>query len=150
MSKIVQMILSGIFFTFILDFFLFLGIKENYIDPHGIRVYYNILFADHQSLILFIIFTLFIGYVVMYLGNKIALFIVGTLFLLSASTLLPPVGSYVGEQILMKKNSSIHTDKFSYHGDLLYSGRKNIYFYDYELKKVIILNKNKIKQIKGN
>ena len=145
MSKIVQMILSGMFFTFILDFFLFLGIKQNYIDPHNINVYYNILFADHQSLILFIIFTFFIGYVVMYLGGKIALFVVGSLFLLSASTLLPPVGSYVGEQILMQKNSSIHTDKFSYHGDLLYSGRKNIYFYDYELKKVIILNKNKIK-----
>ena len=31
MSKVVQAFLSGMFFTFILDFFLFLGVFENYI-----------------------------------------------------------------------------------------------------------------------
>ncbi len=144
MSKIVQMILSGIFFTFIVDFFLFLGIKENYIDAHNIEVYYNILFADHQSLIIYLLFTLITGYIVIYLSNKVAVSIIGTLFLLSASTLIPPVGAYVGELLLMEKNISLTTDKFTYHGDLLYNGRKNITFYDYELKKVIILPKNKI------
>jgi len=144
MSKIVQMILTGMFFTFICDFFLFLGIKENYINAHDIALYYNILFADHQSLIIFLIFTLIIGYVIIYLNNKLAIIIVGTLFLLSASTLIPPVGSYVGELLLMKKDISLKTDKFTYHGDLLYDGRKTITFYDYELKKVIILDKNKI------
>jgi len=54
MSKIVQMILSGMFFTFILDFFLFLGVKETYIDSHGIKLYYNILFADNQNIFIFI------------------------------------------------------------------------------------------------
>jgi len=144
MSKIFQMILSGMFFTFICDFFLFLGIKENYIDAHGIDLYYNILFADNQSLILFVIFTLITGYIVMYLSNKIAIITIGTLFLLSAATLIPPIGSAAGELLFMQKDRSIKTDKFSYHGDLLYIGRKNIYFYDYELKKVIILDKNKI------
>ena len=144
MSKIIQMILTGMFFTFICDFFLFLGIKENYINKHDIALYYNVLFADHQSLLIFLIFTLIIGYVIIYLNSKIALLVVGLLFTLSASTLFPTIGSYVGELLLMKKDISIQTDKFKYHGDLLYNGRKTITFYDYELKKVIILNKNKI------
>ena len=145
MSKILQMILSGIFFTFILDFFLFLGIKENYIDAHGIKLYYNILFADNQNIFIFTFFSITLGYIIMYLSNKIAIIVVSTLFVLTASTLIAPIGSMVGEMIFMKKNITLKTDKFSYHGDLLYVGRKNIDFYDHELKKVIILDKNKIK-----
>lgn len=145
MSKIVQMILSGMFFTFILDFFLFLGIKENYIDAHGIQLYYNILFADNQNIYVFTFFTLLLGYIIMYLSNKTAIIIIGSLFLLTASTLIPPLGNYAGELLLMQKNITLKTDKFSYHGDLLYIDRKNVDFYDYELKKVIILDKNKIK-----
>ncbi len=144
MSKIVQMILSGMFFTFILDFFLFLGIKQNYIDPHNITVYYNILFADHQNIYIFTLATIIIGYFVMYLPNKFTLISIGTLFLLAISTLIPPVGSMLGEALLMKKDITLQTDKFTYHGDILYNGRKNITFYDYELKKDIILDKNKI------
>jgi len=144
MSKIVQMILSGMFFTFILDFFIFLGIKESYIDAHNINVYYNILFADHQNIIIFTFFTLIFGFIIMYQNNRLAIITVGTLFILSASTLIPPVGNYIGELVLMKKNVSIKTNRFSYHGDILYDGRKSVTFYDYELKKVIILNKNKI------
>jgi len=143
-TKIVQAFLTGLFFTFILDFFLFLGIKENYIDFHNIDVYYNILFADHQNIFIFLFFTVIIGFVVIYLPNKIAIAFVGFLSLLSASTLIPPVGKTVGEMILMQKNVTLKTKKFSYHGDIYYNGRKNITFYDYELKKVIILPKNKI------
>jgi hypothetical protein len=144
MSKVLQIVLSGIFFTFILDFFLFLGIKQNYIDFYGINLYYNILFADHQNIIIFTFFSLILGLVVMYLNNKQAAIIMGTLFLLMASTLIPPVGKYVGKLILMKKNVNLTTQKFSYHGDILYDGRKSVTLYDYELKKVIILDKNKI------
>jgi hypothetical protein len=150
MSKVIQMILSGIFFTFILDFFIFLGIKQNYIDPNNIGVYYNILFADHQNIYIFIVVSLLVGFIVMYLPTKITLATIGTLFLLSLATLVPSLGKRVGETLLMKKDITISTNKFTYHGDLLYDGRKKITFYDYELKKDIILDKNKIKQIKGN
>ena len=144
MSKIVQMILSGMFFTFILDFFLFLGVKENYIDAHGIKLYYNILFADNQNIFIFTFFTLLLGYIVMYLSNKIAIIVISALFVLTAATLITPVGNYVGEFLFMQKDITLKTDKFTYHGDLLYSGRKGVSFYDYDLKKVIILDKNKI------
>jgi hypothetical protein len=144
MSKLIQALLSGMFFTFIMDFFLFLGIKENYIDPHNIEVYYNILFADHQNIFIFLFFTLVVGYLIMYTTTKIALISVGFMTVLSLSTLIPPVGNAVGETLLMKKNVTIKTDKFFYHGDIYYDGRKNVTFFDYELKKVIILDKNKI------
>lgn len=144
MSKLIQALLSGMFFTFIMDFFLFLGIKENYIDPHNIEVYYNILFADHQNIFIFLFFTLVVGYLIMYTTTKIALISVGFMTVLSLSTLIPPVGNAVGETLLMKKNVTIKTDKFFYHGDIYYDGRKSITFFDYELKKVIILDKNKI------
>ncbi len=144
MTKLVQAFLSGVFFTFILDFFIILGIKLNYIDPHNIDIYYNILFADHQNIFIFLFFTIIIGYLVSYASTKSALIGIGLLFMLSFSTLIPPVGEAVGEFILLKKEITLKTKKFSYHGDILYDGRKKVTFYDYKLKKVIILNKNKI------
>ncbi|WP_457748255.1 hypothetical protein [Sulfurimonas sp.] len=145
MSKLIQALLSGMFFTFILDFFVILGIKLNYIQFYNIHVYYNILFADHQNIFLFLFFSFIIGYLIIYAKTKIALIIIGALFVLSFSTLIPPIGKAVGEMILMKKNVTIKTDKFSYHGNIYYDGRKTVTFYDNELKKVIILNKNKIR-----
>jgi hypothetical protein len=144
MTKLVQAFLSGVFFTFILDFFIILGIKINYLEAHNINVYYNILFADHQNIFIFLFFTIIIGYLVSYASTKSTLIGVGTLFVLAFSTLIPPVGEAVGELILLKKDITLKTDKFSYHGDIYYDGRKEITFYDYKLKKVIILNKNKV------
>ena len=144
MSKIIQALLSGVFFTFILDFFIILGVKLNYIEFYNIHVYYNILFADNQNIYLFLLFTLIIGYLVMYTKTKITLISIGAMFILSFSTLLPPIGKTVGEMMLMKKNTIITTNKFSYHGNIYYNGRKTVTFYDDTLKKVIILNKNKI------
>jgi hypothetical protein len=144
MSKVIQALLSGMFFTFILDFFVILGIKVNYIDFYGVHVYYNILFADHQNFFLFFFLSIILGYLVIYTNTKTALIVIGSLFMLSFSTLIPPIGKAVGEMMLMKKDVTLKTDKFSYHGDIYYDGRKTITFYDNELKKVIILNKNKI------
>jgi len=144
MTKLVQAFLSGVFFTFILDFFIILGIKINYIEPHNINVYYNILFADHQNIFIFLFFTIIIGYLISYASTKSTLIGVGILFVLAFSTLIPPIGEAVGELILLKKDITLKTEKFSYHGDIYYDGRKEITFYDYKLKKVIILNKNKV------
>ena len=144
MSKVIQALLSGIFFTFILDFFIILGVKLHYIDFYGIHVYYNILFANHQNIYLFLFFSLIVGYLVIYAETKMALIIMGSFFFISFMTLIPPIGKAVGTMILMKKNITIKTNKFSYHGNIYYNGRKTITFYDSELKKVIILNKNKI------
>lgn len=145
MSNIIQALLSGMFFTFILDFFIMLGIKLNYTDFYGVPVYYNILFADHQNFFLFFFFSIILGYLVIYANTKIAIIVIGSFFVLSSATLIPPIGKAVGEMMLMKKNITLQTDKFSYHGDLYYDGRKTVTFYDYELKKVLNIDKSKIK-----
>jgi len=46
----------------------------------------------------------------------------------------------------MKKNVTLKDKKYSFHGDIYYKGRKFITFYDYELKKVILLKKKDLKQ----
>ena len=145
MSKFFQALLSGMFFTFILDFFLFLGIKFHYIDYYGIDLYYNILFADHQNLWIFLFFTVLIGYVTLYTNIRLALIVVGSLFILSFSTLISPIGKAVGEYILTKEDVVLQTSRFSYHGNIIYDGRKKITFYDTDLQKIITLDKEKIK-----
>jgi len=146
MSKVFQALLSGIFFTFILDFFLFLGIKQNYINRLDIDLYYNILFADNQNIFIFFIMSALIGYITLYKSNKISLIVLGTLFILSFSTLINPIGFSLGEMILMEKNRTLQTNKFLYRGDIYYNGRSKIYFYDYKLDKTLVIDKTKIKE----
>ena len=146
MSKFFQALLTGIFFTFILDFFIFLGIKMNYIDRYEIDLYYNILFADNQCFILYAVFSALIGYIVIYLNNnKISAIILATLFSIVALTLIPPIGNSLGELVFMKKNVTLKAKKHTYIGDLYYDGRDKITFYDYELQRMITLDKNRLK-----
>ena len=147
MSKLVQALLSGIFFTYFIDFFLFLGIKIDYIDFYEIEIYYNILFADNQNIFIYLFFTIFIGYLVVYLNAiKTKIFIVGTLMLLSFSTIIQPIGYELGKFLFMTKNITFQTKKYSFTGDIYYTGRQNITFFDYELNRIITLHKKEIKQ----
>jgi len=142
MSKLVQALLTGIFITFILDFFIFLGIKQNYIDFYEIDVYYNILFADHQNIYIFTLSSVILGLMVSYLKNKkITLIILSFLALLSLSTLIHGIGNTIGSDVLMIKNQTLKDTKHIFIGDIYYDGRKQITFYDYELQKMIILQK---------
>lgn len=145
MSKLVQAFLSGVFFTFLLDFLIFLSIQLNYINFYEINVYYNILFADHQNIYIYMTSTVLIGYIVVYLNNKVGLTILSILFILTSLTLIQPIGHLVGEKMLMKKNVTLHNKKHTFVGDVYYEGRKQITFYDYELKKIITLNKKELK-----
>ena len=147
MSKLVQALFSGIFFTFILDFFIFLGVKLHYIDFYEIDLYYNILFADNQNIFIFTFFTLFIGYLVMYMDNiKVKLSLIGLMFILSFSTLIKPIGYSVGEMMLMQKNQTLQSSRHTFIGDSYYNGRTTLTFYDIELQKIIILDKKELIQ----
>ncbi|MFT7004964.1 MAG: hypothetical protein ACJAWW_002330 [Sulfurimonas sp.] len=142
MIKVFQALLSGIFFTFILDFFIFLGINNNYIEFNKIDVYYNILFADHQNIYIFSLVSVMIGIIFTYINNtKLTLIVIGTLSIFSFSTLIPAIGYGLGEMLLMEKNVAYKDKKYTYVGDVYYNGRTKITFYDYELKKIILINK---------
>lgn len=147
MTKVIQAFLSGIFFTFILDFFLFLGVKLHYIDYYDIDVYYNILFADHQCLVVYLLMTLFLGYLTIYYSRpKTTAFILAALFAAVLLTLAPPIGRAVGSIILLKKDQTLHDARYSYYGDVYYDGRDTVYIYDNELQEMLNLSKKDLKK----
>ena len=117
MIKFIQAFLSGIFFTFILDFFLFLGIKLHYIDYYEIDLYYNILFADHQCLIPYLIMSALLGYLTIYFQHqKITAVILAGLFGIVLLSLIPPIGNSVGKMVLLEKDQTLKDDRYTYHG----------------------------------
>lgn len=147
MNKAIQAFLTGIFITFILDFFLFLGILLNYINFYNIELYYNILFADNQNGYLFFGLTLILGYIIVYLNNyKISLLVTGVLSFLVLLTLFQGIGHSVGEALFMKKDTILETAKRTYSGDILYDGRENITFYEHSLNKIIKISKKDLKK----
>ena len=146
MSKLVQAFLTGVFFTFFIDFFLFLGIKPNYIDLYEIDLYYNILFADNQNIYIYLFFTILFGYIVTYLESvKVGFIVIGTLFVLSLATFIPFIGHSMGVLILQTKNISFHDSRHVYRGDMYYNGRRTITFYDTDIKKILTLQKKDLK-----
>jgi len=146
MSKVFMALLVGMFVTFIVDFFLFLGIKLHYIDANEINLYYNILFADHQNFSFFFLFSGIFGFIIIYIENKkLTIFIVLSLTILAILPLFKPIGKYLGEAMFMKKGITYKDSRFSFYGDVYYDGRDSITFYDYELQKMILLKKKDLK-----
>ncbi len=144
MTKIIQAFLSGALFTFILDFFLFLGVFLHYIQPLGIEVYYNVLFANNQNIFYYLASTLVLGYLVMYTPYRVKLPIFAATFTLVSSTLVPSVGKNVGEWMFMQKNITLHNKNFTFIGDIYYIGRDKVTLHDKELDKVILLDKKEL------
>lgn len=147
MSKFMQALLSGLFFAFFVDFFFFLGIQQNYIDFYKIDLYYNILFADNQNIIIYLILTSLFGYLVIYGKNaKLTIGIIGGVFTLSLLTLIAPIGHAAGEQLFKKENVTLKSKRHEYIGDIYYDGRKTITFYDKEVQKMLIIHKKDLVQ----
>ena len=148
MNKVLLALLTGMFITFIMDFFLFLGVKINYFDFYEIKIFYNILFADNQNLLIFFGLSFLFGFIVIYIANKkITLSLIGILILISIASLFSDIGRSLGKMMFMKKNLTYHEVKYSFTGDVYYDGRTTIHFYDNDLKRIIILQKDKL--IKG-
>ena len=146
MSKVFMALLTGMFITFIVDFFLFLGIQLHYIEFYEIDVYYNILFADHQNFTFFFLFSGIFGFIVIYIANKkLTVVTVISLSILAILPLIEPIGKSIGQSMLMKKGITYKNNRFSFYGDVYYDGRDKITFYDYELQKMILLNKKDLK-----
>ncbi len=144
MIKFIQALLSGMLFSFIIDYFFFLTIKNNYIDPLGINIYYNILFADNQNLFIYTFSSILLGFLIIYLKTNFKYFLFFLLFGFTLLIQLPSLGKLIGEKLFMQKNVTLHNKKFTFVGDIYYIGRDKITFYDKELQKVILLDKNEI------
>ena len=146
MSKFITAILTVMIITFIVDFFIFLGIKQNYIDFYEIDLYYNILFADNQSFILYFFSSFILGYIVIYIENKkLTLITIILLSIIGLAPLIESIGQSVAKMMFMKKDVTYKDSKHTFFGDVYYDGRTTIHFYDNELQRIIILQKDKIK-----
>ena len=142
MSKFLQAFLTGSFFTFILDFQLFLGIKLNYLDHYEIKEYYNVLFADHQNIFYILALVIIIGFVITYLNNtKISLALLIILFATTLLVFIPPIGESIGAKLLQEQNIRYQDSRYIYKGTLYYEGRQNVTIFDDELQRLITLNK---------
>ncbi len=138
---------AGAFFTFFLDFFFILGLFLNYIEAQDIAVYYNVLFADHQSYLLFFSGVVVFGYLfVFFPSTKIASIIFAVCFAIVNLTQIPKIGMYVGEVVFMQDNQVIDDGKHTYIGKIVYDGRDDIWFYDDEIQRIVQIHKDTIKK----
>lgn len=146
MSKTIIALLTGMLITFIVDFFLFLGMKLNYFDFYEIEIFYNVLFADNQDFTLFFTSSIVFGFIVIFVANKkLTLTLISILTIVSIAPLFSGVGESLGKEVFMKKDQTFNEAKHSFYGDIYYDGRRTIHFYDNELKRIIILQKDKLK-----
>ena len=145
MSKTLLALLTGMLITFIVDFFLFLGMKINYFDFYEIEIFYNVLFADNQNFMLFFMFSILFGLIVIFIANKkLTVSLIIILTIVSIAPLFSSIGESLGKKIFMKKDITYNEVKHSFTGDVYYDGRTTIHFYDNELKRIIILQKDKL------
>lgn len=146
-SKLGSAFLAGMFFTFFLDFFFILGIFLNYIQAQGIDVYYNVLFADHQSFILFFSGVLVFGYLFLFFrSTKIAAIIFAICFTIVNLTQIPSIGHDVGAMLLAQEDKVITVGSHTYIGTIVYKGRDTVWFYDEELEKIITFKKEEVSE----
>ena len=113
---------------FLLNFFFFLGLKLNYLDKLEIKEFYNVLFVDNQNIIIFIIGATTLGFLLIFLRNstiKAVLFAIT--WLLSALTLITPIGYSMGEYMFKKENQSIQMQTQTFKGDIMYESRDHLF-----------------------
>jgi len=144
-AKLVTALLAGAFFTFFLDFFLFLGLFLNYIQAQEIDVYYNVLFADHQSLLLFFLGVAIFGYLFIFLKKvKLGVIIFILSFALVNLSLIPSVGNFLGQMVFEESNKVLQESGHTYVGKIVYKGRVFTWFFDDDLEKIVKLENQKI------
>ncbi len=146
MSKLVQALLVGLLITLILDGFIFIGMLVNYINFYEINLFYKPFFANNQNIYLFILISIILGTIITYVKNtRLILGVLGTLFILSFSTLIPFVGNTLGEALFMTKNITLQDTKYTYKGDIYYDAKEYLIFYDTEVQKTIKIQKKDLK-----
>jgi len=142
--KLVTAFLAGAFFTFFLDFFFILGLFLNYIQAQDIDVYYNVLFADHQSYLLFFTGVVIFGYLFIFFpSTRFATIAFGVCFAFVNLTQIPSIGFYMGQVMFEKENQIITEGEYQYIGKIVYEGRKITWFYEDELNRIIEIKTSK-------
>ena len=135
---LMSIIVYGSFFSFIIDFFFFLGIKFHYLDFYGVNVYFNPFFAYNENYLYFILKAIVLGFLYLQKAfiNKV-LFIL--IVLACVLPMIPKFGYELGSYIFYKKN--FQEDKNGFSLDLIYDGKKKYFLIDTNTKELISIKK---------
>ncbi len=136
MSKFLMALISGMFVYLVIDFFLFLALFLNFIQKNDIAIYYNVLFADNQSFILFVLASAVFGVILIYISNKKLNIVLITLSTILIVTFFTNTRFYA-DIVLIEKEMTLYEGKYKYNGDIYYKGRVYSYIWNKELDKLI-------------
>ncbi|MBN2896987.1 MAG: hypothetical protein JXK05_13970 [Campylobacterales bacterium] len=146
MIRLLQALLTGAFFTMILDFLTLLAIKLHYLERYGISEYYNTFFAEHQNPYLLLALTLLLGVVAVYVrSQKLTVTLYGLFFIPVLLLLIPSFGETAGKALLQRDNVRFSDGRHVYYGTLFYEGRHQVTLFDDELGRLITLDKKDLK-----
>lgn len=144
MSKILSFIFLVLVTPLLPAFFFFIGIKLGYIDHYGIVEYFNVIFVDKISWILYwvigIVFALLFMSPLKRLGG--ALFII--LVLSSMSMFSSSFAHSVASNMYSKDPFYIKVIPWTYKGILLYEGRDNYYLLNDENSRTMTFKKEEV------
>ena len=116
--------------------------KLNYFDFYEIEIFYNVLFADNQNFLLYFVFSIVFGSIIIFIANnKLTIALLSALTIIAIAPLFGDIGQSLGKMMFMTKDVTYNEIKHSFHGDVYYDGRRTIHFYDNELQRIIILQK---------
>jgi len=138
----------GLFFTFMLDCLLYLGIYTNYLGHYNIKEYFNIFFIDNQNPIYFFSVSLFFMITFLFSGviSKIFHYIYLILLItVLAFSLYKPYAMKLGEYIFTKKDKILTIKDKKIYGNVVYENRKEIFFQKSEDGILINLEKDRYK-----
>lgn len=148
LNRLIGSLFMGFVFISILDFLYFIGLKLNYFELYKIDEYFNVLFYDNQNFLILTPLSFVVGYLLMYSKfNKAFVKLYVAIIVLSSFCLYEPFGKKLGESVFIKENQRFKFGETIFSGDLLYTGRDNIYIYRKDVAKTIKLNRDEVKNI---
>lgn len=143
-STFIGSFLRGLLLILIIDFILFAGMMANYFNFLEIKEYFNPIFVDNQSYTLILLLAFPIGYMFAYEPfNKIFTRVYLALLLIFSLTFIETIGYMAGSFIFSKK-STIEINQRKLEGEILYIGRKYLYFREDLSEKILKFEKELI------
>ena len=144
MSKILSFIFLAVITPLMPAFFFFLGIKIGYIDHYGIVEYFNVIFVDKISWLLYWSMGIIFALLFMLPFKRFAGFILITVIVASMSMLSPSLAHHVASDMFLKDPFYIKVKPWTYKGVLLYEGRDNYYLFNKENNRTMTFKKDEI------
>jgi len=129
MIRILNSSLAGMLLFLLLDFVFFAGLKGSYFNTLGINEVFNSIFMDNQSLLLFLILIIPIGYLFIY--SKIFQIFYLTALITFSTMFIEDIGYMVGE-ILFVQKGTISLKGIESEVRIYYVGREFVYYREFE------------------